>query len=156
MWMVETLPTHLVLHLQHTLHCHPHGPDLVNPLHLSQLGDMPVPVPCAKCCSAGQHLSQALWLHALLTCKSWANKEVRWCGLNRCSSFGGDALGLFLGLEGRGDLLKWIFLFLSPLSTLREPCSQLNESRAESNHISSCLCFWILGSYDLYLFLEKI
>lgn len=43
--MVKTLPTHLVLNLQHILHCHRHGPDSVNPLHLSQLGDVPVPVP---------------------------------------------------------------------------------------------------------------
>lgn len=64
--------------------------------------------------------------------------------------------------EGGGGLLRWVFLFSPsllfspPLSTLAEPCSQLNESRAESNHISSCLHFWILGNCDLYLFLEKI
>lgn len=74
----------------------------------------------------------------------------------------GDGLGLFLRAGGRGGLLRWVFLFSpplllsSPLSTLAEPCSQLNESRAESNHISSCLRFWILGNCDLYLFLEKI
>lgn len=73
----------------------------------------------------------------------------------------GDGLGLFLGAGGRGGLLRWVFLFspfllFSPLSTLAEPCSQFNESRAESNHISSCLRFWILGNCDLYLFLEEI
>lgn len=81
MGTVKTLPTHLVLNLQHTLHCHPRGPDSVNPLHLSQLGDMPVPVS-----SIAVQDSISPRLHVSMpcsTCKSWASQEERRCGLNR-------------------------------------------------------------------------
>lgn len=116
MGTVKTLPTHLVLNLQHTLHCHPCGPDSVNPLHLSAWGHA---CACVKYCSAGQHLSQAPCLHALLHLQVLGKPggEVMWFEQE------GDRLGLFLGLGGKGGLLKWVFLFSSPLSTLAEPCS---------------------------------
>lgn len=67
-------------------------------------------------------------------------------------------LGFVSWAGGKGWFAEMgLSLLISPKHLgSKQPCSQLNESRAESNHISSRLCFWILGNCDLYLFLEKI
>ena len=159
-WTVKTLQTHLILNLQRSLCCRPRGPDSAKPLCLSQLGEMPAPVS-----SVAVQESISPRLHVSVPCSPAGPGQTRRRGgavRTDAAGLGGGRLGLFLGVGGRGGLLRWIFLFSpsllfsSPLSTLAEPCSQLNESRAECNHISSCLCFWILGNCDLYLFLEKI
>lgn len=94
------------------------------PICRAQLGEMHTPVPSAvamhKSLLPSHHVLEtlsALLCSALLPGGPRPARRSRQGGLNRCSIFFFFRRGRFVseGREGRGGLLRWVFLFSPPL-----------------------------------------